>query len=104
MIILWSYRAHCTTTADGSECHWYYNEFVMDTTQMTNGIITHYQVQYRRSDSSNSSTFTSVSTTNIILTYTVTELTSDTEYEFRVRAFTVVGHGPSSNGVTHYTS
>ena len=72
--------------------------------QMPNGIITHYQVQYRRSDSSSGSTFTSLSTTNAILTYTVTELTSDTEYVFRVRAFTVVGHGPSSNEVTHYTS
>ena len=74
--------------------------------QMSNGIITHYQVQYRRSDSSSSSsnTFTSLSTTNVILTYTVTGLTSDTEYVFRVRAFTVVGHGPSSNEVTHYTS
>ena len=73
--------------------------------QMPNGIITHYQVQYRRSDSSSSSsTFTSLSTTNVILTYTVTELTSNTEYVFRVRAFTVVGHGPSSNEVTRYTS
>ena len=74
--------------------------------QMPNGIITHYQVQYRRSDSSSSSssTFTSVSTTNAILTYTVTGLTSDTEYVFRVRAFTSAGHGPSSNEVTHYTS
>ena len=70
--------------------------------QMPNGIITHYQVQYRRSDSS--STFTSLSTTNAILTYTATELTSNTEYVFRVRAFTVVGHGSSSNEVTHYTS
>ena len=74
--------------------------------QMPNGIITHYQVQYRRSDSSSSSssTFTSLSTTSVILTYTVTELISDTEYVFRVRAFTVVGHGPSSNEVTRYTS
>ena len=71
--------------------------------QMTNGIIIHYQVQYRRSDSS-SSTFTSLNTTNAILTYTVTGLTSDTDYVFRVRAFTVVGHGPSSNEITHYTS
>ena len=72
--------------------------------QMPNGIITHYQVQYRRSDSSSSSTFISLSTTNVILTYTVTELTSDTEYVFRVRAFTSAGRGPSSNEVTHYTS
>ena len=70
--------------------------------QMPNGIITHYQVQYRRSDSSN--TFTSLSTTNAILTFTVTELTSNTEYVFRVRAFTTAGHGPPSNEVTHYTS
>ena len=72
--------------------------------QMPNGIITHYQVQYRRSDSSSSSTFTSLNTTSAGLSYTVTELTSNTEYVFRVRAFTVVGHGPPSNEVTHYTS
>ena len=71
--------------------------------QVPNGIITHYQVQYRRSDSS-SSTFTSLNLTSTDLAYTVTELTSDTEYVVRVRAFTVVGHGPSSNEVTYYTS
>ena len=72
--------------------------------QMPNGIITLYQVQYRRSDNSSNSTFTSLNTTNAILTHTVTKLTSDTEYVFRVRAFTSAGHGPSSNEVTHYTS
>ena len=66
----------------------------------TNGIITQYQVQYRRS---NSSGFTLLNITNNTLTHTVTGLSSNTEYVFRVRAYTVVGHGPSSNPVVDYT-
>ena len=66
--------------------------------KMPNGIITYYQIQYRRSD--NSSGFISLNVTNVVLTYTVTGLTSDTEYVFKVRAFTVVGHGPLSNEIT----
>ena len=69
--------------------------------KMSNGIITQYQMEYR---SGNSSDFISLNITNSILTYTVTGLTSNTDYVFRVRAFTVVGHGPPSNEVTHYTS
>ena len=68
----------------------------------TNGIITQYQIQYRRSDSS--SDFDSLNMTNDDLTYTITELTSDTEYVFRVIAFTAVGHGSPSNEVTALTS
>ena len=68
----------------------------------TNGIITQYQLQYRRSDSSTS--ITSLNITNDTLTYTVTGLSSNTEYVFTVRAFTVVGHGNASNEVTDYTS
>ena len=67
------------------------------------GVITHYQIQYRRSDCS-SSKFTSLNITNADLTYVATGLTSDTEYVFRVRAFTVVGHGSPSNEVTTLTS
>ena len=67
-----------------------------------NGIITQYQVQYRRAD--NSSRFTSLNRTYANLKYTVTGLTGNTKYVFRVRAFTVVGHGPSSNEVITYTS
>ena len=66
--------------------------------EMPNGIITQYQLQYRRSDSG--SGFTSLNITIDTLTYTVTGLSSDTEYVFRVRAFTVVGHGPSSSIIT----
>ena len=66
-----------------------------------NGIITQYQLQYRRSNSSTSITL--LNTTNDILTYTVTGLSSNTEYVFTVRAFTVVGHGNTSNKVTDYT-
>ena len=67
-----------------------------------NGIITQYQIQFRRRDSS--SDFASLNVTNDTLTYTITELTSDTEYVFRVIAFTVVGHGSPSNEVTTLTS
>ena len=70
--------------------------------EMPNGIITQYQVQYSKSDSS--SDFNSSNNSNTNLTYTVTELLSNTEYVFRVRAFTIVGHGPSSNEVIRYTS
>ena len=67
----------------------------------TNGIITQYQLQYRRSDSSTN--ITPLNITNANLTYTVTELSSNTKYVFTVRAFTVVGHGNASNEVTNYT-
>ena len=63
-----------------------------------NGIITQYQVQYRRSDSSDSYVTTRTMTND--LTYTVTGLTANTEYDFRVRAATVVARGPPSNVVT----
>ena len=67
-----------------------------------NGIITQYQLQYRRSDSSTN--ITSLNVTNDTLTYTVTGLSSNAKYLFTVRAFTVVGHGNASNEVTDYTS
>ena len=63
-----------------------------------NGIITQYQIQYWRSDSSTN--ITSLIIANDTLTYTVTGLSSNTEYVFRVRAFTVVGHGNTSNVIT----
>ena len=69
--------------------------------EMPNGIITQYQMEY---SSGNSSDFISLNISNSILTYAVTVLTSNTEYVFRVRAFTVVGHGPFSDEVTRYTS
>lgn len=62
-----------------------------------NGIITNYRVQYRRSDSS-SPDYNSINTNS--LTYTVTGLTTNTEYDFRVRADTVVGRSDPSNVVT----
>ena len=67
----------------------------------TNGIITQYQLQYWRSDSSTN--ITPLNITNDTLTYTVTGLSSNTEYVFIVRAFTAVGHGNASNEVTDYT-
>ena len=66
--------------------------------EMPNGVITQYQLQYRRSDSN--SDLISLNVTNADLTYIVTGLSSDTEYVFRVRAFTVVGHGNTSNVIT----
>ena len=63
-----------------------------------NGIITQYQVQYRKSDdSSDSFANNEVNTMSTDLTYTVTGLMTSTEYRFRVRAFTVVGRGDRSN-------
>ena len=64
-----------------------------------NGIITNYQVQYRRTDS-NSPNYYSFDTRTNDLTYTVTGLNTNTEYNFRVRADTVVGRSDHSNVVT----
>ena len=66
---------------------------------MANGIITQYQVQYRRSDSSSDYVSVNISRT---LTYTVTGLTTNTEYDFRVRAHTGHGRGPNSDTVTAF--
>ena len=56
-----------------------------------NGIITRYDLQYRRiSDSS----YTSVNPQTTELSRTITGLVRNTEYECRVRAFTIVGDGP----------
>ena len=65
-----------------------------------NGIITQYQVQYRRTDSGDRYSSNQVNTLSTNLTYTVTGLTTNTKYLLRVRAFTVAGRGPSSNVVT----
>ena len=63
-----------------------------------NGIITQYQIQYRRQ---NNGTFSNNQITTD-LTDTVTGLMTGTLYGFRVRAFTAVGNGPSSNVVTAF--
>ena len=62
-----------------------------------NGIITEYRVRFSRSDNNDSRTQDTMN--NMV---TVTELTSNTEYTFQVRAFTVVGRGPPSNVVTAF--
>ena len=67
-----------------------------------NGIITQYQIQYWKYDSITK--FTSLNISNAKLTYTVSGLTSNTEYVFRMIAFTVVGHGTFSIEITDYTS
>ena len=66
-----------------------------------NGIIVNYQIQYRRSDSS-SPNYNSIDTNTDNLTYTVTGLTTNTEYDFRVRADTVAGSSDPSNVVTAF--
>ena len=62
-----------------------------------NGIITSYRVQYKRSDRN---IYLSTDTMTTDLTYTVTGLITNTEYNFRVRAETVVGRSNPSNVVT----
>ena len=65
-----------------------------------NGIITQYRVQYSISDRDN---YNSIDTrTTDRLTYTVTGLSTNTEYDFRLRADTVVGHSDPSNVVTAF--
>ena len=64
-----------------------------------NGIITSYRVQYKRSDRSS---YSSNDTMNTDLTYTVTGLTTNTEYDFRVRADTIVGRSEPSNVITTF--
>ena len=63
-----------------------------------NGIIDQYQIQYRRSNSSDD--YVSVNISPSTLTYTVTGLTTNTEYDFMVRARTGHGRGVFSNVVT----
>ena len=62
-----------------------------------NGIITSYRVQYKRSDHSS---YSSIDTMNTDLTYTVTGLITNTEYDFRVRADAAVGRSEPTNVVT----
>ena len=64
-----------------------------------NGIIRNYRVQYRRNDSS-SPNYNSFDTNTNDLTYTVTGLSTNALYDFRVRADTVVGRSDPSNIVT----
>ena len=66
-----------------------------------NGIIINYRVQYKRSDSS-SPDYNSIDTMTADLTYTVTGLTTNIEYDFRVRADTRAGHSDPSNVVTTF--
>ena len=62
-----------------------------------NGIITHYQVDYKTSNGS----YSSLEPFNTNLICTITGLISNTEYNIRVTAFTVVGGGPSRYITTH---
>lgn len=59
---------------------------------MTNGIITEYQIQYKIRNSNSSLSNISL-LPNATMIYTVTGLLSSNEYEFRVRASTRVGYG-----------
>ena len=62
-----------------------------------NGIITNYRVQYSISDRDN---YNSIDTMTTDLTYTLTGLTTNIEYDFRVRVDTQVGRSVPSNVVT----
>ena len=64
--------------------------------EVPNGNIIRYNVLYRILDGGS---FTTVNIMATDLTYTVTELTTATEYRFRVTASTIVGEGPRSNFV-----
>ena len=65
---------------------------------LPNGIITNYRVQYRRNDSSSS--YIQLVTSATDLTRTVTGLTINTLYDFRVRAENGAGRSNASNVVT----
>ena len=64
---------------------------------MPNGIITQYQIQYRRTSSGSSFGNNQVTTD---LTDIVTGVMTGTAYDFIIRAFTVVGRGPPSDIVS----
>ena len=64
-----------------------------------NGIIINYRVQHRRS---NRNIYTSTDTRTNNLTYRVTGLKTNTEYDFRVRADTQAGRSHPSNVVTAF--
>ena len=66
-----------------------------------NGIITQYQVQYKRSGSSS---FIQLTPLNVNRVRTVTGLDSDTQYEFRVTASTGAGDGTAFSNITARTS
>ena len=59
----------------------------------TNGIITQYELQYRRCSDGSNTTLQPLNNA-VTRTVTLTGLAVDTEYCFRVRAYTVVGAGP----------
>ena len=61
-----------------------------------NGIIIKYEIQYQTASNSQTVSVTSAA-------HKVTGLVGDTEYQFRVRAYTRVGAGPWSNPVIGHT-
>ena len=69
------------------------------TTAQPNGVVVRYDVQYRRAGTSSS--FMTRSFTS--LSGTLTGLTNDTVYEFRVAAVAVVGTGPYTTFINQKT-
>ena len=68
---------------------------------VTNGIIINYQIQYRVAFTDQQYN----SSQNITsLNYTVTGLSSNTEYEFRVVAATRVGFGDPTSSIFKFTA
>ena len=63
-----------------------------------NGLITNYLVQYRIIGDR----FANVITNSTALTYTVSRLTSNVDYKFQVKAYTIVGRGPPSKRISYF--
>ena len=70
------------------------------TPNLTNGIITQYELQYRVCSDVD---YITLSPLNNTVIRTVTGLTVGTEYCIRVRAYTVVGAGPWTDDVRERT-
>lgn len=69
---------------------------------MSNGIVTIYQVEYRQEFASDQSSVLLRNTT--LLTYTVTGLSPFTEYRFRVAAFTRARIGNYTPFINNFTT
>ena len=66
--------------------------------------ITEYEVQYRKGGEEFKIKKVKKSLTHEDLTYVVTGLVANTEYQFRVAAINAAGHGPFTDVVTQFTS
>ena len=74
----------------------------MPPTDSRNGIITGFNLFYKRKGSADSPTILTIND-GATLSETVTGLDKDTAYEFQVLAFTSVGNGPKSSVIVART-